>query len=99
MVILFLVFLRNLYTVFHSKQYVRVPFSPHHVQHLLFVGFFMITTVTSVKSESEGCSVVSDSLRPQGLYCPWNSPGQNTRILEWVALVRYCSFDLHFSSN
>ena len=32
----------------------------------------------SVKSES--CSVVSDSLRPHGLYSPWNSPGQNTGV-------------------
>ena len=27
--------------------------------------------------ESESRSVVSDSLRPRGLYSPWNSPGQN----------------------
>ena len=27
---------------------------------------------------SESRSVVSDSLRPHGLYSPWNSPGQNT---------------------
>ena len=31
------------------------------------------------------CSVVSDSLRPHGLYparllCPWNSPGKNTGV-------------------
>ena len=26
----------------------------------------------------ESRSVVSDSLRPHGLYSPWNSPGQNT---------------------
>ena len=25
-------------------------------------------------------SVVSDSLRPHGLYSPWNSPGQNTAV-------------------
>ena len=24
--------------------------------------------------------VVSDSLRPHGLYSPWNSPGQNTEV-------------------
>ena len=30
------------------------------------------------KSESESCSVMSDSLWPHGLYSPWNSPGQNT---------------------
>ena len=29
-------------------------------------------------SESESHSVVSDSLRPHGLYSPWKSPGQNT---------------------
>ena len=27
--------------------------------------------------ESESYSIVSDSLRPHGLYSPWNSPGQN----------------------
>ena len=30
--------------------------------------------------ESESHSVVSDSLRPHGLYSPWNSLGQNTRV-------------------
>ena len=29
---------------------------------------------------SESHSVVSDSLQPQGLYSPWNSPGQNTGV-------------------
>ena len=28
----------------------------------------------------ESCSVVFDSLRPHGLYSPWNSPGQNTGV-------------------
>ena len=28
--------------------------------------------------QSESRSVMSDSLRPHGLYRPWNSPGQNT---------------------
>ena len=30
--------------------------------------------------ESESHSVVSDSLRPHGLYSPWKSPGQNTGV-------------------
>ena len=30
--------------------------------------------------ESESRSVVSDSLQPHGLYCPWNSAGQNTGV-------------------
>ena len=31
-------------------------------------------------SESESCSVVSNSLQPHELYSPWNSPGQNTGV-------------------
>ena len=29
---------------------------------------------------SESRSIVSDSFWPHGLYSPWNSPGQNTRV-------------------
>ena len=29
---------------------------------------------------SESCSLVSDSLRPHGLYSPWKCPGQNTGV-------------------
>ena len=38
---------------------------------------------TCIKSEvkwSESRSAVSNSLRPHGLYSPWNSPGQNTGV-------------------
>ena len=31
--------------------------------------------------ESESLSVMSDSLRPNGLYSRWNSPGQNTEVV------------------
>ena len=31
-------------------------------------------------SESESCSVMSNSLRFHGLYSPWNFPGQNTGV-------------------
>ena len=32
------------------------------------------------ESESESCSAVSSSLRPNGLYSPWNSPVQNIGV-------------------
>ena len=33
-----------------------------------------------LRVKSESCSVVSDFLRPHGLYSPWNSPCQDTGV-------------------
>ena len=41
----------------------------------------LLTKVRLVKwSESESCSVLSNSLQLDVLYSPWNSPGQNTGV-------------------
>ena len=34
----------------------------------------------TIKGRAQSSPVLSDSLRPQGLYSPRNSPGQNTRV-------------------
>ena len=39
-----------------------------------------LPTSTESESENESRSVISNSLRPHGLYSPWNSPGKNTGV-------------------
>ena len=43
--------------------------------------YFQFTKVSfDITYICESCSVMSNSLRPHGLYSPWNSPGQNTGV-------------------
>ena len=42
--------------------------------------FSFISSNSTSHFESESCSVMTNSLRPHGLYSPWNSPGQNTGV-------------------
>ena len=41
---------------------------------------FQLSNLSSFITISASHSLVSDSLRPHGLYSPWNSPGQNTGV-------------------
>ena len=49
-----------------------------NILYVSCVRHYVSTSVLPYSSES--LSVVSDSLRPQGLHSPWNSPGRNTGV-------------------
>ena len=66
------------------------PPSPHRYWLIYPSGRCLLICYALVR-ESESCSAVSDSLRPHGLYSPWNSPGQNTGVGSLSLLQRIFS--------
>ena len=63
-----------------SNFFVTPPGSSVHGISQARVSKWVAISFSNVTCKSEGCSVVSDSLQPHGLYCPWNSPGKNTGV-------------------
>ena len=69
--------------VHEGKGEINVYWVPTILLNLTLVlrtdsAFICIFALRKWRFESESHLVVSDSLRPQGLDSPWNSPGQNT---------------------
>ena len=81
--IFFLAEIRNkMISDLQSLQYVReinIPFDLSRLEPQGKKIEVMLLTQREFR-ESESCSVMSDSLRPHGLYSPWNSPGRNTGV-------------------
>ena len=50
------------------------------VKSWIFYSYLYDSEQVTLSSESDSRSVVSDSLRPHGMYSSWNSPGQNTGV-------------------
>ena len=50
------------------------------LRDLLLFDFIGSLIFFGKESESESLSVMSDFLRPHGLYSPWNFPGQNPEL-------------------
>ena len=75
--------LKHLITVFSACLFVD-QLSPLTLKYRDFIMLIFVQHLAQCQirneSESESRSVVSNSLRPHGLYSPWNSPGQNTGV-------------------
>ena len=69
----------------HVSEIIHYLSSPSDLLHLAYCPqvLSMVPQMAGFHfswKESESHSVVSNSLLPHGLYSPWNSPGQNTRV-------------------
>ena len=67
------------HTIYASSLYMlfSLPTMPFHYQKFSQDWLVLISKLVKV---NESHSVMSNSLRPNGLYSPWNSPGQNTGV-------------------
>ena len=86
----------------------RPPLSPSHFTSFLNIIFnsFVVHTVRAVKVKvAQSCPTL---LRPHGLYSPWNSAGQNTRVgrlshsygrVEWIYKFKLLVFWTHFCNS
>ena len=59
---------------------IELPWRKWKLKLLSYVRLRILNIELPWRSESENCSVMSDSLWPHGLYSPSNSPGQNTGV-------------------
>ena len=71
----------TIHGIFQARipEWVAVPFSRGSSQHRDWTQLSSLAG-EYFESESESYSIMSNSLQPHGLYNPWDSPGQNTRV-------------------
>ena len=61
-----------------SHSYTHINSLSHSLYFYFIFEYILLTMLWQLKRK--WVLVVSDSLRVHGLYSPWNSPGQNTRV-------------------